>query len=191
MPCRYHGGHVCFSVYFDRDNFKKNEFDDWQQTLSAQSVSGKIANLENQPEISLRPWDSFYTLVSEVTTRSETKMDFEQIGISLHKVTSKNSYSLQFVCKGCNKATNAMFPLHDAVHHRHEVDGAMLHIFVPYFNTNTARPYKKMGGVEQIEPSTSTATSTATSRHWQSGLVDGNRMALHRELSTATAITLD
>ena len=73
-----------------------------------------------------------------MTTRSETKEAFTFIGISLHKVTGRNSYCLQFACRACNRCTNALYPLHHEAHHQQEADRTMLRVF--YWYLEVLRP---------------------------------------------------
>ena len=133
MPRPYHGGHELFQMVYKPENCQKCDFDPWPKELAVRSVAGKLANLENQKLVSERPWALLETLVGEVTTRSETKAPFEEIGISLHKVASRNSYSILFACRGCNRSTNVLYPLHYEASHRWEADRTMLRTFACYF----------------------------------------------------------
>ena len=131
-PCPHHGGHRYFALRYEEDTYEKLKFGDWEKECIACSLQCKLADAENQ-QITIRPWEASQELANRASLRSETKQDFSEIGISLHKGKPKN-YNIQFVCKACRTATNVLYPVAAAQDKRDEADQTMLGIFEPFFD---------------------------------------------------------
>ena len=134
MTCPHHEGHNMFTLWYDGSNFEKTTFDSWLKTNMAHSVCGRVASDENHMK-TRRPWEAFYDLVGRATTRSETKTSFAELGMSLHKSTSKEMYNLQFICRACNRTTNPLYPIASDEDLRAEADRTMLAVYSKYFDT--------------------------------------------------------
>ena len=81
----------------------------------------------------MRPWEALSTMLGRAVLRSDTKLGMAQIGISLHAVKSKESYSVQFVCNRCKRSTDVLFPVCDDRFLRDQADMTMLQVFAPCF----------------------------------------------------------
>ena len=130
--CPHHGGHRYFALRYEEDIYEKLKFGDWEKECIACSLQSKVADSENQ-QMTMRPWEAFQELATRASLRSETKQDFSEIGISLHK-GKPETYSIQFVCKACRTATNVLYPVAAAQDKRDEADQTMLGIFEPFFD---------------------------------------------------------
>ena len=122
-----------FALRYDEHIFEKLKFGDWEKECIASSIQCKVADDEHHQKTQ-RPWKAFASLTGRASLKSETKLGFSEIGISLHKSKSKENYSIQFVCKYCRAATNILYPVAAARDQREEADLTMLSIFGQYFD---------------------------------------------------------
>ena len=131
-PCCYHGGHQLCTLKYEHGVFSKLDFDSYGKEKMTHSLQDKIAAEEGHQQ-TMRPWESLHTMLGRAVIQSDTKVAMAQIGISLHAVKSKSSYSCQFVCLSCMQATDVLFPVCDDRFLRDQADKTMLQFFSPYF----------------------------------------------------------
>ena len=58
-PCRYHGGHVLFTLSFEECMFGKVDFNAWGKEKMTYSLQGKVAAEEGH-QTTMRPWEAFF-----------------------------------------------------------------------------------------------------------------------------------
>jgi len=130
--CRCHGGRNKLTLHYDEELFDKLKFDAWEKEKITHGLWGKVAAVEGHGA-TRRPWEAFAKMMAKANLNSHTTLAMAEIGISLYSVKSSEMYSVQFVCRGCLRATDVLWPVCDDKLARDQADRTMVQIFKPYF----------------------------------------------------------